>query len=219
MGFAGQLVEGGTHGFTDEFQAVEGADGRQHMGRVGTLPTACFQQPLRLGSRPTTGPAGAPGRCLQAGGFETRWDGEVEAAVGQVEAEQILPVDASANRFCGLAVREGFAELQDRHPGQAPRRQAGLTGVRVEVRKVVILKDGAQLVVAGSEGLPLGKAARATRRVWSGTQWAQAEWTCKWPSGPRGSCHLDIIVSIAVMGGPLTRARCLRGLAVSRNDP
>ena len=72
-------------------------------------------------------------------------------------ASQILPVDAGANRFGGLAVRQGFAELKDRHPGQTPRRQAGLAGARVEIGEVVILKDVAQLVAQSQVGIAARK--------------------------------------------------------------
>ena len=171
------------------------------MGRVGTLPTACFQQPLSLAAGQQPVQQARRGAAFKQAASKLAEDGEVEAAVGQVEAEQILPVDASADRFCGLAVREGFAELQDRHPGQAPRRQAGLTGVRVEISKVVILKDGAQLVAQGQVGVALGKGGTgdAACLVWNGVNGRRLNGHGT-PPGV-GVLAPHIIVSVVVMGG------------------
>ena len=43
----GQRIEGMTHGFNDEFEPIELANGAQDVCGVGPLPTARFEQPLR----------------------------------------------------------------------------------------------------------------------------------------------------------------------------
>ena len=83
------------------------------MGRVGALLGAGLDQAVVL--------AGLEHRLQQeslrtAGdeaGAELAQHGEVEAGIGQLQAEGILPVDASADGVGGLAI------------GAVPRRTAG----------------------------------------------------------------------------------------------
>ena len=53
-------------------------------------------------------------------GAELGQDAEMEAGVGQLEAERVFPVDAGAHRIGGLAVAEVLQELQDRDQGKPP---------------------------------------------------------------------------------------------------
>jgi hypothetical protein len=52
--------------------------------------------------------------------------GVVEARVGQLQAEQVLPVDAGADRVNGPAVGEVLAELQEGDQGQPLGREDGM---------------------------------------------------------------------------------------------
>jgi len=47
---------------------------------------------------------------------------EIEAWVVQGQAQQILPIQTSANRVGGLPIREALGELQHRHQRQPPGR-------------------------------------------------------------------------------------------------
>src|SRR4029434_2360141 len=53
-------------------------------------------------------------------------DRKVETRVRQLETQQILPVDARADRLRRLAIGEVLPKLQDRHQRQPPRGQARL---------------------------------------------------------------------------------------------
>ena len=57
--------------------------------------------------------------AMQAGA-ELAEHGEVEAGVGQLQAEGVLPVDAAADGVGGLAIGEPLGELQDGDQGQPP---------------------------------------------------------------------------------------------------
>jgi hypothetical protein len=89
----------------------------------------------------------------------------VEARIVQLEAEQVLPVDARPHRFRGLAVGQVLAELQDGDERQAPGRQARLAEPGEQVGEVRVGEDAAELVaelqqrVALAEGGP-GDARR-----------------------------------------------------------
>ena len=86
--------------------------------RLEALEHAVQQQVLRL-----------PGH--QAGA-ELGQHAEVEAGVGQLEPERVLPVDPGAHGVGGLPVAEVLEELEDRDQGQPPRGQGGLALAGVE---------------------------------------------------------------------------------------
>jgi hypothetical protein len=70
----------------------------------------------------------------------------MEARVGQLEAERVLPVDASAYGIGGLPIAEMLEELEDRDQGQTLRRQGGLTPGGVEVAEVLVFVERVKLV-------------------------------------------------------------------------
>ena len=89
----------------------------------------------------------------------------VEAGVGQLEPEQVLPVDAGAHRLRGLPVGQVLAELQEGDQRQAPGRQARLAEPGEEVGEVGVGEDGAELVAELEERIALaeGRACNACR--------------------------------------------------------
>jgi len=90
----------------------------------------------------------------------------VEARVGQLQAEQVLPVDAGAHRLGRLAVGQVLAELEQGDQRQAPRRQARLAEPGEQVGEVGISEDGAELVPQLQERVALTKGrARDARRL------------------------------------------------------
>jgi hypothetical protein len=71
----------------------------------------------------------------------------VEAAIGEVEAEQILPIDPCPYRIGSLAVGQTFPELEQRDERQAHWRLGGLTLAGEEVGEIGIAKEHIQLVI------------------------------------------------------------------------
>lgn len=87
------------------------------------------------------------GTARDKAGAELGEYAEVEARVGQLEAERVFPVDAGAHGVGGLPIAEVFEKLQDRDQSEPPRRQAGLTSGEIEVAEVLVLVKGAELIV------------------------------------------------------------------------
>ena len=94
----------------------------------------------------------------------------VKARVGQLEAEEVLPVDARPHRLRGPPIGQVLAELQEGDQ-RRPRRQPRLPQLGEQVGEVGIGEDGADSSRRLRRGLPLRKAARATLAVASGTGW------------------------------------------------
>jgi hypothetical protein len=92
----GHRVECCTEGFRHEFEPVQHPNGGQHMGGVGAL--------LPAGLEPTHGPAPRQqlveqalyGTAGQQPVTEFTEHGKVEARIGEIEAQQVLPVDAGS---------------------------------------------------------------------------------------------------------------------------
>ena len=55
-------------------------------------------------------------------GAELAQDGMVEAGIGQLQAQDVFPINAATDRIRGLAIGEAFGKLQDAWP--APGGQA-----------------------------------------------------------------------------------------------
>jgi hypothetical protein len=92
-------------GFADTFQAIDSADARQHMGRVGALPTAGFQ-PAALPASPQHRVQQALFGCTsQEARAKLTQDGVMEPAVGEFQTQSVLPVDAGADSIRCLAIR------------------------------------------------------------------------------------------------------------------
>src|SRR5262249_44974351 len=73
------------------------------------------------------------------------------------ETQQILPVDARADRLRRLAIREVFPKLHDRYQRQPPRGEPWLAGMRIQGGKVLVLKDGPQGITKRQIGMACGK--------------------------------------------------------------
>ena len=69
---------------------------------------------------------------------------EVEAFVGQFQAEGIFPVNAGAHRIGSLTVREVLGELHDADQCQPPGGISRLTVGRIEVGELVVGEERAQ---------------------------------------------------------------------------
>lgn len=125
-GHHGQAVERGVHRLADTLYALEGADRGQHVGGVGALTASRLEQLARdavLQQCIEQQMLRTPGDEATA---ELREDSVVKALIGQLQAEQVLHVDASTYGVGSLATSEVLGELEDQHEGEAPGRFCGL---------------------------------------------------------------------------------------------
>src|SRR5262249_6755176 len=88
---------------------------------------------------------------------ECAQDRKVETWVSQLKTQQVLPVDAGADRLRRLAIGEILPKLHDGHQRQPPRGQARSAPRREQGRKVVILKDGPEGIAEREIGMAFGK--------------------------------------------------------------
>jgi hypothetical protein len=96
------------------------------MGRVRALPSSLLEYPdlLQLGQQRIQ--QQRFGSTLQQAPTEFTEHAEVEARMGELQSESILPVNPAANRFGGLPVGEPLDKLQYQNQGESGRRPAGL---------------------------------------------------------------------------------------------
>jgi PAS domain-containing protein len=77
----------------------------------------------------------------------------MEARVGQLEPQRILPVNPAAHRIGGLPVTEVLQKLKHRDQRQTPWRKAGLTAGGIQRAEISILVEGGKLITqAGCHG-------------------------------------------------------------------
>src|SRR5919199_4110211 len=90
------------------------------MGGVGPLPSLCFEHakltadfedPLQQTLRRTAGEQALSELAEHA---------EVKAGVGQLQAEEVLPIDASPHGLGGLSIAQALAELHEGNEGEPP---------------------------------------------------------------------------------------------------
>lgn len=93
----------------------------------------------------------------------------IEAGIGKVEGEQVLPVDPRPHGLGGLAVAQTLTELHEDHQSQAPCGVTRLASHRVEVGEIVLGEHRTDLVRKTMYGVPPGNAAWATCAVCAGT--------------------------------------------------
>jgi hypothetical protein len=138
------------------------------VGRVGALPPrgleqpqapAAVQQPLEQHPRRV---------AVEEAGAELAEHGGVEPRVGQLQPEQVLPVDAGADGLRRRTVGEVFAELQDGDEGQPPGRESGLSAAGIQVGEISVLEDGAEPVAELEIGVAVGEGGVGDARCLRG---------------------------------------------------
>ena len=129
-----------------KLQAVEAADGGQHVRAVGALAPARLEQPVLTRGVQYASQQAAHRVVVQQPAAELAQHAAVETRVGQVEGEQVFPVDPSAHGVRRLPVTQTLAELQQRHQRQPPRRVGRLAALGVEVGEVGIREQRAEPV-------------------------------------------------------------------------
>ena len=70
----------------------------------------------------------------------------IEAGIGQIERQEVLPIDPATDRLGRLPVAQPFAELHQRDQRQPPRRVGRLAESGVEVGEISIAEDRAEPV-------------------------------------------------------------------------
>jgi hypothetical protein len=95
--------------------------------------------------------------AVEEAGAELAEHGGVEPRVGQLEAEQVLPVDADADGVRRRTVGEVLAELQDGDQGEPPGREGRLPPVGIQVGEVGVAENGTELVAEPEVGVAMGE--------------------------------------------------------------
>src|SRR4051794_7946814 len=164
-------IEGRPQRLGDKLQPIERANSRQHMRGVGPLPppgledaelSGDLEHPLQQALLRATSP-----KTIS----KLAEDAEVKARVGQLEAEQVLPVDPRPDRLSRLSIAQALAELHQRDQGQAPGWTGRLTLLGVEVGEVVILEDRPEPVAQGEIGAAFGKGGASDAGGLFGHTW------------------------------------------------
>jgi hypothetical protein len=129
-------------GFADHLEAVAGPYGRQEMGRVRALAPPGLDQLAFAASREPQ--LEQEGRCRagdEAGATLAEPRG-LAPRVGERQAPNVWPIDATAPGMCRLAVGEPLGELEHGDQRQPPRGARGLSVCREERQKGVIRAQG-----------------------------------------------------------------------------
>ena len=106
------LVQRRPQRLAQKLEAVERADRGQHVGGVGPLPPARLEQAAGLARLQQLVQEALLGAALEQARAELAQDRVVEAGIVELEAQEVLPVDARPRRLRGLPVGQVLPELQ-----------------------------------------------------------------------------------------------------------
>jgi len=108
---------------------------------------ACLrlEQPQRLATSQQLLQQQSLSTASEQTGADIAKHGVVEHRVGQLEAQETLPIDPGADCLSGPAVGEVLTELQDGDQGQPPWRERGLASAGIKVGEVGIGEEGTEL--------------------------------------------------------------------------
>ena len=134
----GDVVQRRAQRFGHELQAIEVADGSEHVRAVGALAPPRLEQSFLARRVQHPGQQPVHGRVAQQPIAELAQYAAIKAWVGQVKRQQVLPVDPSTHGFRCLPVAQPFAELHERHQREPPRRIGRLPALGVEISEVGI---------------------------------------------------------------------------------
>src|SRR3954468_20160677 len=98
-------------------------------------------------------------------------DTKVKARVGQLEAEQVLPIDPGPDRLSRLSIAQALAELHQRDQGQPPGWAGRLALLGIEVGEVAILEDRPECIAQGEIGAAFGKGGASDAGGLFGHTW------------------------------------------------
>ena len=146
-----------TYGLGHTLQTGHGANGAKDVGRITALAATGFQQIMRLSNSQDGIEDTALGAVKHQAATELAQDRVMNAEVGEFQAEQVLPVDARANRIGCLAVGQAFPKLEQGHQGEPYRGLGGLTLRGKDIGKVSVAEQHVQFVVHPHHEVALGK--------------------------------------------------------------
>ncbi len=129
-----------------QLQPVQRADGGQHVRAVGALPPTRLEQAALSCGVQHAGQQALSGLVLEQAAPELAQHAVVEPGIGQVEGEQVLPVDPAPNGVGRLPVAQPLPELHERDQCQAPRGISRLAERGIQVGKPSVIKHGAEPV-------------------------------------------------------------------------
>src|SRR5215471_5009172 len=116
------------------------------MRRIRALPPTGLDQPLLL--TPLQQLLQAP--CLGTPREEPipalTEDGKIEARLGQLQPQQIFPINTCTDGLGSLTVGEMLTKLPNGHQRQTPGGLTRLAAAREQVGKVVVGKDGPEVI-------------------------------------------------------------------------
>jgi hypothetical protein len=134
------------------------------VGRVGPLPAARLEQATGLARLEQPAEQPLLGATTDQPRAELAQHRVVEAGVGELEAQEVLPVDARPHRFGRPPVGQVLAELQEGDQRQPPRRQSRLAEPGEQVGEVGVGEDGAELVAKLEERVALAEGGPGDTR-------------------------------------------------------
>src|SRR3954464_1959017 len=150
-------IEGRPQRLGDKLQPIEGANGRQHMRGVSPLSPPGLEDPELSGDLEHPLQQALLRATRQKTISKLAEDTKVKARVGQLEAEQVRPIDPGPDRLSRLSIAQALAERHQRDQGQPPRWTGRLTLLGIEVGEVAILEDRPKRVAQGEIGAAFGK--------------------------------------------------------------
>ena len=95
-------------------------------------------------------------------------EGGIEAGIGPLQAEPVVPIDATAYRIGRLAIWQGLRTRSERHGGQPTRGNGRLPSCGKQVRTIVIADERAELIREPEIRRAVGKARLGHTRGLSG---------------------------------------------------
>jgi hypothetical protein len=113
---------------------------------IGALPPTCLDQALPLTPLQQLLQEPFLGTPRQEPIPELTEDRKIEARIGQLQPQQIFPINTCTDGLGGLTVGEMLTKLHNGHQRQTPWGLTRLAAAREQVGKVVVGKDGPEAI-------------------------------------------------------------------------
>ena len=155
----GQAVQRGPQRLADCFQPVEPADGGQDVGGIGALPATGLHQPSLLEPNQQSVQQQRFLFSFDQSAPELTQHGIVEARIGEIQTEGVLPIDSPAHSIGRLSIGQILQKLQHRYQRQPPWCRRRLASLGVQGGEQFVLVDRPQLVAEAENGIALGKGS------------------------------------------------------------
>lgn len=128
--------------FADQLQPLEITDRAQHMGGIGAHPPARTEQ---IGGGEPVEHRIEQQRLRATGlgqpGTELAEHRRVKPLIGELQAQQVLPVNPTPNAISGLLVSQAFDELQNADNRQSARRGGRAPALGEQIGEVLVCEQ------------------------------------------------------------------------------